>query len=416
MSDFIDTAFKKCLPRKTRKRLADEYPRPAVTAAKVPTTDSILVDFMASDFPKKQDEQLSKIQVSVIAACSPVANLWSELDAQEMKGTKSELIPADVVMGCVQATLTLIGNASNYISTLKRVNIIKALPKSRENLAKILKQVSRQDSIGEGPHLFGDDAMDQVSKRITTLESFRKSANNANPKKHTQQSRFLLKRPGCKVREQAGPVKLAPVQKKPARRQKLPKTRERSQRSSQTTQVLQQARIKQQAVAPPPVGGRLSKFLPAWEEIDPGAWVKDVITLDYRLEFSNNPPTRLTCQISSLSPAQAAVMDQEIHDLLGKEAIETCLDSAGFFSPIFIVPKKDGGWWPIINLKALNQEYIIKERREYRTRLCSALNVCGESRAWNANHVRLLAWECAGTFVYYNVIGNGRQIISIPSA
>ena len=35
------------------------------------------------------------------------------------------------------------------------------------------------------------------------------------------------------------------------------------------------------------------------------------------------------------------------------------------------------------------QEYI--ERREYRTRLCSALNVCGESRAWNANHVRLLA-------------------------
>ena len=48
--------------------------------------------------------------------------------------------------------------------------------------------------------------------------------------------------------------------------------------------------------------------------------------------------------------------------------------------------------------------------------LCSALNVCGESRAWNANHVRLLAWECAGTFVYYNVFGNGRQIISIPSA
>ena len=80
-----------------------------------------------------------------------------------------------------------------------------------------------------------------------------------------------------------------------------------------------------------------------------------MITLGYRLEFSNNPPTRLTCQISSLSPAQAAVMDQEIHDLLGKEVIEACLDSDGFFSPVFIVPKKDGGWRPIINLKALNQ-------------------------------------------------------------
>ena len=249
-----------------------------------------------------------------------------------MKGSKSELIPADVVMGCVQVTLTLIGNASNYISTLRRENIIKALPKSRENLAKILKQVSRQDSIGEGPHLFGDDAMDQVSKRITTLESFRKSANNADPKKHTQQSRFLGKGPAAKYGGRPGQSNWRLYR----RRQKLPKTRKRSQRSSQTTQVPQQARIKQQAVAPPPVGGRFSKFLPAWKEIDPGAWVKDVITLGYRLEFSNNPPTRLTCQISSLSPAQAAVMDQEIHDLLGKEVIEACLDSDGFFSPIFI--------------------------------------------------------------------------------
>ena len=34
----------------------------------------------------------------------------------------------------------------------------------------------------------------------------------------------------------------------------------------------------------------------------------------------------------------------------------------------------------------------------------------------NANHVRSLAWERAGTFVYYNVFGNGRDIIDIPSA
>ena len=32
--------------------------------------------------------------------------------------------------------------------------------------------------------------------------------------------------------------------------------------------------------------------------------------------------------------------------------------------------------------------------------VCSALNVCGESHAWNVNHVRLLAWECSGAFVY----------------
>ena len=204
VSDFMDVAFKKCLPRRTRRFLAEEYPRPGIAAAKVPTTDSVLVDFMASDFPKRQDEQLSKVQASVIAACSPVANLWSELEAQEMKGTKSELIPADVVMGCIHATLTLVGNASSYISTIRRENIIKALPKSRQNLGKILKQVSKQDTIGEGTHLFGDDAMDQVSKRITTLESFRKSAHNADPKKQAPRSRFLGKGPAAKYRGRLG--------------------------------------------------------------------------------------------------------------------------------------------------------------------------------------------------------------------
>jgi hypothetical protein len=164
VSEFIDAVFKKCLPRKTCKDLAEEFPQPAVDSAQVPKTDSILVDFMTNDFPKKQDEQLSKIKASIIASCSPLASLWSELDAQEMKGAKLELIPADVVLRSIQATLTLIGNATNYISTLRRENIIKALPRSRENLVKILKQVTKQDSIGEGMHLFGENAMDEVSK------------------------------------------------------------------------------------------------------------------------------------------------------------------------------------------------------------------------------------------------------------
>ena len=103
---------------KTRKDLAEEFPRSAIDSAQVPITDSILVDFMANDFPKKQDEQLSKIQTSVIASCSPLANLWSELDAQEIKGAKSELIPAHVVLRSIQATLTLIGNATNYILSI----------------------------------------------------------------------------------------------------------------------------------------------------------------------------------------------------------------------------------------------------------------------------------------------------------
>ena len=31
------------------------------------------------------------------------------------------------------------------------------------------------------------------------------------------------------------------------------------------------------------------------------------------------------------------------------------IDSSGFFSPIFIVPKKEGGWRPVVNLRSLNK-------------------------------------------------------------
>ena len=59
VSEYIKVAFKKCLPRKVRRDLADEFPHPVIASAQVPTTE-FLVDFMAADFPKKQDEQLSK--------------------------------------------------------------------------------------------------------------------------------------------------------------------------------------------------------------------------------------------------------------------------------------------------------------------------------------------------------------------
>ncbi|MDD9816660.1 MAG: reverse transcriptase domain-containing protein, partial [Gammaproteobacteria bacterium] len=48
-------------------------------------------------------------------------------------------------------------------------------------------------------------------------------------------------------------------------------------------------------------------------------------------------------------------MDKEIRDMLDKKAISKCWDREGFFSSVFLVPKKDKGWRPIINLKALNQ-------------------------------------------------------------
>ena len=51
--------------------------------------------------------------------------------------------------------------------------------------------------------------------------------------------------------------------------------------------------------------------------------------------------------------------DQEIQNLPQKNAIESTVSTKGFFSSMFTVPKKDGGWRPIINLKSLNSYLVV---------------------------------------------------------
>ena len=44
----------------------------------------------------------------------------------------------------------------------------------------------------------------------------------------------------------------------------------------------------------------------------------------------------------------AVTLDQQIQNLLQNNAIESTVSTKGFFSSVFTVPKKDGGWRPII--------------------------------------------------------------------
>ena len=51
---------------------------------------------------------------------------------------------------------------------------------------------------------------------------------------------------------------------------------------------------------------------------------------------------------------EEAVADSEIRDLLAKGAVVEVCSRKGFQSPVFMVPKRGGGWRPVINLKRLN--------------------------------------------------------------
>ena len=58
-----------------------------------------------------------------------------------------------------------------------------------------------------------------------------------------------------------------------------------------------------------------------------------------------------------MSLSHQAVLNHEVKTLLDKRAVHQVQnnDSTGFTSSLFVVPKKDGGNRPVVNLKLLNQ-------------------------------------------------------------
>ena len=108
----------------------------------------------------------------------------------------------------------------------------------------------------------------------------------------------------------------------------------------------------------PPVGARLKLFWREWESRGASPWIVSVLREGYSLELEKDPP--LTTHPSVISKYQdlekQETLAREIQSLLQKGALEEVVDtsSPGFYSRMFLVPKKTGDLRPIIDLSILN--------------------------------------------------------------
>ncbi|KAI2646365.1 Gag-Pol polyprotein [Labeo rohita] len=103
----------------------------------------------------------------------------------------------------------------------------------------------------------------------------------------------------------------------------------------------------------------------AWQAI-PGVseWVMGIIKRGYSLRFARRPPHFSGVVPTLVVSKDAHVLRSEVMILLEKGAVEVvhpAQSESGFYSRYFLVPKKDGGLRPILDLRHLNRA-LMKHR------------------------------------------------------
>lgn len=112
------------------------------------------------------------------------------------------------------------------------------------------------------------------------------------------------------------------------------------------------------------VGGRLLEFSQAWEASTSDKWVLSTIQQGYLIEFHRPPHDHFVPSPRSPRHKKHHLMQKAIQHLLEIGAIEPVPSSdvfKGCYSVLFIVPKKDGSWRAVLDLKWVNK-FITKRR------------------------------------------------------
>ena len=104
-----------------------------------------------------------------------------------------------------------------------------------------------------------------------------------------------------------------------------------------------------------PIGGRIKYFLPNWQVLTNDPWVLQTVS-GVRLNLSGTPNQQSKPPKPILDSEKSKALDMELEKLRAKRTISPAHDrTESFLSPMFLVPKADGSWRPVINLRSLNQ-------------------------------------------------------------
>ena len=107
-----------------------------------------------------------------------------------------------------------------------------------------------------------------------------------------------------------------------------------------------------------PVGGRLAHFVEQWEDLTDNKWVLSIVRNGFKIPFKSVPP--LSVVLIKLSQSFSLLLREEMAELLKERAVERVQNQGtlGFYSRLFLVPKKNGKLRPAIADLSLLNQYI----------------------------------------------------------
>ena len=107
-----------------------------------------------------------------------------------------------------------------------------------------------------------------------------------------------------------------------------------------------------------PVGSRLQNFWQTWLDLGAGPKIVQILREGYTLPFWTQPSlTRSPTVVSHyVNPHRNSYLLEALHQLIDKNAVELVHNqtSLGFFNRLFLVPKPNNKWRPILDLSNLN--------------------------------------------------------------
>ena len=100
----------------------------------------------------------------------------------------------------------------------------------------------------------------------------------------------------------------------------------------------------------------LRHFLKNWEKLTKDPFILELVK-GYQILFLSEPFQTAPPRSISMSQEETGIVNQEIQEMLKKGAIKLVQPNTDnlFLSSIFILPKKDSGHHPVMNLKKLNK-------------------------------------------------------------